>query len=79
MVSVNTMEAHELIKLLQDPTKKATKDYIIIDVRDEDHEGPHIKSSINVPSESFNQEFPSLKQKYPDCSMWIFHWYLMLF
>ncbi|ODQ66924.1 Rhodanese-like protein, partial [Nadsonia fulvescens var. elongata DSM 6958] len=43
--------------------------FVIIDVRDDDHLGPHIPTSLNIPSSTFLASMPKLSQdlKNYDC------------
>lgn len=53
--------------------KKPLKDYVVIDVRDEDWSGGHIKGSFNHPSERFLEEVDDLVAKTRHIPIVVFH------
>jgi rhodanese-related sulfurtransferase len=44
------IEGSQLEALLSDSSKKAGKDFVIVDVRDEDFKYGNIKSAVNIPA-----------------------------
>lgn len=65
------MSAEELAALIK--SKPAAKQLVVIDVRDEDHEGGHIAGSVNVPSDSFYIRQRELIEEYGDYERVVFH------
>ena len=53
--------------------KIAARDFIVVDVRDEDYAGGNIKGSINVPSQEFLMNVDGLVAKTKDIPLVIFH------
>lgn len=67
--TVSSMSCEELAKLLQTPSDAIA----IIDVRDEDCIGGHIKGSVNVPSRSLDHKWPELLRTLKDKEKVVFH------
>ncbi|KAJ1865083.1 Cdc25 phosphatase Ibp1 [Coemansia sp. RSA 2703] len=67
------ISADDLAKLVRDPSKKPKVDYLIVDVRDEDYRGGHIKGSINVPAHEIQQKARSLAEEYKAVPLVVFH------
>ncbi|KAI1314824.1 hypothetical protein EDD11_001649 [Mortierella claussenii] len=64
----------EVLKaLLEDKSKVAGKDYLVIDVRDEDRIGGHIPGSINIPSRELPDQLPQLIEEYKHVPELFFH------
>ena len=53
--------------------KIAHRDYVVIDVRDDDFRGGNIKGCIHIPSESFELEVDGLVERIKAASVVIFH------
>ncbi|EIM86008.1 Rhodanese-like protein [Stereum hirsutum FP-91666 SS1] len=53
--------------------KQPRKDYLIVDVRDDDYRGGHIKGSHNLPSQTFHVAVDKLVQETKDVPLVIFH------
>lgn len=47
--------------------------YAVIDVRDDDHIGGHIKDSINIPSQTLDAQLPTLLRKLEGKRTVVFH------
>lgn len=62
----------ELAKLIKS-AKVPDKDYLIVDVRDEDWKGGNIKGSRNHPSQRFLLELDDLVERTKDVPIMIFH------
>ncbi|KAL8941700.1 MAG: hypothetical protein Q9216_002073, partial [Gyalolechia sp. 2 TL-2023] len=56
--TLHRMTSQTLSTLLLSPTSSAT--LAIIDVRDSDHAGGHIRSSLHVPSSTLDHRLPEL-------------------
>ncbi|OJA17184.1 hypothetical protein AZE42_00210 [Rhizopogon vesiculosus] len=69
---VQGMTGTELAKLMKSD-KVPGKDYLIVDVRDEDWTGGNIKGSRNYPSQRFLTEVDDLVKDTKDVSIMIFH------
>ncbi|CAB4405521.1 unnamed protein product [Rhizophagus irregularis] len=54
----------ELVEIIKDTTKVPGKDYLVVDVRDDDYEGGNIPNSINSPSKKFHDDVNDLISKY---------------
>ncbi|GMF11602.1 unnamed protein product [Phytophthora lilii] len=63
-----------LAEILRDPNL-SSKRPIIIDVRDTDYAGGHIRSAINIPEENFmdDDDVDALVEKYKDEDAIVFH------
>lgn len=66
----------EVAEIVKDKSKVAGKDYIIVDVRDNDFVGGHIKGVLHQPSVEFPDNVDSLVSKTKDVPLVIFHCYL---
>lgn len=66
-ITVN--ELAEIIK----SDKKPMKDYLVVDVRDDDYRGGNVKGCLNVPSEKFSQKLDDLLEQTKDIPIIIFH------
>ncbi|KAJ1658125.1 Cdc25 phosphatase Ibp1 [Dispira simplex] len=67
------IEPEELAALLQDPTKKAQQDYLVIDVRSDDYLGGHIPNSINIPAGQFRDYTSYLVTNYAHLPLIVVH------
>ncbi|KAF9169349.1 hypothetical protein BGX21_010151 [Mortierella sp. AD011] len=64
----------EILKvIIQDKSKIPGKDYIVIDVRDEDRVGGHIPGSVNIPSKELPDRLPILIEQYQQVPELYFH------
>ncbi|KAG0283215.1 hypothetical protein BGZ96_012409 [Linnemannia gamsii] len=59
--------------LLEDKSKVPGKDYLIIDVRDSDYAGGHIRGSVNIPSSELPEKLPTLIEEHKDVPQLFFH------
>lgn len=66
-------EPEELMDLVRDTTKKAGKDYVIVDVRGDDYDGGHIPGAINVPANQMYDKANDLISEYKDVPKIYFH------
>nr|CAG8464917.1 1841_t:CDS:2 [Entrophospora candida]CAG8562204.1 6780_t:CDS:2 [Entrophospora candida] len=64
MTSIKFIEPNELKNIIKDKTKIPGKDYLIVDVRDEDYSGGNIPNSVNKPSSEINDSLESLISDY---------------
>ncbi|KAJ7689163.1 Rhodanese-like protein [Mycena rosella] len=62
-------ELAEIIK----SDKIANKDYLVVDVRDDDYTGGNIKNALNRPSREFHMGVYDLVQKTADVKVVVFH------
>ncbi|KAI6129797.1 Rhodanese-like domain-containing protein [Pisolithus croceorrhizus] len=69
---VKYISASELANVIQSD-KKPWKDYLVVDVRDEDWIGGNITGSHNAPSQSFLTEVDKLMKDTKDIPMVVFH------
>ncbi|KAJ3575877.1 hypothetical protein NP233_g819 [Leucocoprinus birnbaumii] len=63
----------ELAEMIKDPKKTPGKDFIVVDVRDEDRAGGHIIGSVNRPSLEFLTSVDELVKDTKDVPLVIFH------
>jgi 3-mercaptopyruvate sulfurtransferase SseA len=71
---IQTLAPATLASWIKDPSKKANKDYVIIDVRDDDfHEGGSIPTALNVPSATFMVHVEALVREHKHTENVIFH------
>ncbi|KAG0353525.1 Rhodanese-like domain-containing protein [Gamsiella multidivaricata] len=67
------VDSEVLKALIEDKTKVPGKDYLVIDVRDEDRVGGHIPGSVNIPSKQLPDQLPALVRQYADVPQLFFH------
>ncbi|KAI1098746.1 Rhodanese-like protein [Jackrogersella minutella] len=79
MMTISTLQritasklAEMLLASAHQPLSDATK-VAIVDVRDDDHIGGHIKSSLHFPSVSLDATMPTLLRKLADKDVVVFH------
>ncbi|KAF9969781.1 hypothetical protein BGZ73_007697 [Actinomortierella ambigua] len=60
-------------KLVLDKTKIPGKDYLVIDVRDEDYVNGHIPGSLNVPSTALSDKLVELQKQHAAVPKLFFH------
>ncbi|KAJ3219573.1 hypothetical protein HK099_004650 [Clydaea vesicula] len=72
MVHPTYLEPENLVSILRDTSKVSGKDYLIIDVRDEDFEGGIINNS-NIPCHEFLENIESHHKKLATVPILIFH------
>ncbi|KAF9129649.1 hypothetical protein BGW39_003974 [Mortierella sp. 14UC] len=60
-------------ELLEDKSKVPGKDYLIVDVRDSDYIGGHIRGSVNIPAHELPEKIPTLIEEYKAVPQLIFH------
>ncbi|CAG8747573.1 13006_t:CDS:2 [Cetraspora pellucida] len=68
------IQAEELRDIIKNKTKIPGKDYLIVDVRDDDYQGGNIPNCINRPSDNFENSLGALISEYsqvrgPSCAM----------
>ena len=68
--SLNRISAEDLRALILSPRSSTLA---VIDVRDDDHVGGHIKDSIHAPSSSLDYRIPELIRKLADKEIVVFH------
>ncbi|KAJ7486139.1 Rhodanese-like domain-containing protein [Mycena galericulata] len=69
MKHISREELAEIIK----SEKVAKKDYLVVDVRDDDYAGGNIKHALNIPSREFQMSVYDLVQKSADVEVVVFH------
>ncbi|ORZ19401.1 Rhodanese-like domain-containing protein [Absidia repens] len=67
------VDSDEVVRLIRDPTKVVGKDYIIVDVRDDDFIGGNIPGALNVPASKILDSASELAQKYSTVPKVYFH------
>ncbi|KAF9257484.1 Rhodanese-like protein [Marasmius fiardii PR-910] len=73
MTAAKYISGEELAALIKNPEKVAKKDYLVVDVRDDDYEGGNIKGSLNMPSKDFLMNVDTLVKDTKDVGTVIFH------
>ncbi|KAH6562525.1 hypothetical protein BASA50_001832 [Batrachochytrium salamandrivorans] len=63
----------ELVKLLKDPSLKAGRDFLVIDVRSDDYHGGHIPGAVNIPSHQFLHNVAAQVSQFKDTPVLYFH------
>ncbi|KAH9904974.1 Rhodanese-like domain-containing protein [Xylariomycetidae sp. FL2044] len=58
--SVDAVTKEEVLELLKNSSKQAGVDYVIVDLRRNDHEGGTIRTTINLPAQSLYPSIPTL-------------------
>ncbi|KAF4590937.1 hypothetical protein EYR40_009534 [Pleurotus pulmonarius] len=69
---VRYIECDELAALMRSD-KVAKKDFIVVDVRDDDRVGGHIKDSLNIPSAEFLMNVDKLVKETKEVPFLVFH------
>ncbi|KIM63427.1 hypothetical protein SCLCIDRAFT_1214296 [Scleroderma citrinum Foug A] len=69
---VKYINPSELAAIIQSD-KRPSKDYLVVDVRDDDWAGGNIKGSRNIPSEKFLTEVDQLMKDTKDIPTLVFH------
>ncbi|KAF7314517.1 Rhodanese domain-containing protein [Mycena kentingensis (nom. inval.)] len=64
---------HELAELIKTEGKVAGKDYLVVDVRDDDFAGGNITNARNIPSREFSVAVYDLAQKSKEVEVMVFH------
>ncbi|RUO95317.1 hypothetical protein BC936DRAFT_144497, partial [Jimgerdemannia flammicorona] len=67
------IESDEVAALVRDKTLKSRKDYLVVDVRDDDFEGGNIPGALNVPSSVLLDRIPTLINEYAQVPKVVFH------
>jgi len=65
--------SEELAELMKTSGKVAGKDYVVVDVRDDDYVGGNVKDCINQPSREFLMGVDGLVKQTKDVPLVIFH------
>ncbi|KAI0379277.1 Rhodanese-like protein [Hypomontagnella monticulosa] len=78
MVTISNLQritAPKLAEMLLASSNQPSRDpsIAIVDVRDDDHIGGHIKSSLHFPSRSLDATMPTLLRKLADKEVVVFH------
>ncbi|KAI1374002.1 Rhodanese-like protein [Hypoxylon crocopeplum] len=75
MASLQRITAPKLAEMLLATTSQPSSDasIAIVDVRDDDHIGGHIKSSLHFPSRSLDATMPTLLRKLAGKEVVVFH------
>ncbi|GBC10139.1 hypothetical protein RclHR1_09370009 [Rhizophagus clarus] len=63
-MSVEFIKPSELVQIVKDTTQVPGKDYLVVDVRDDDYIGGNIPNSVNSPSKNFHDDVNDLISKY---------------
>ncbi|RIA89905.1 Rhodanese-like domain-containing protein [Glomus cerebriforme] len=62
--SVEFIKPPELVQIVKDTNLVPGKDYLVVDVRDDDYEGGNIPNSVNSPSRKFQDDVNDIVSKY---------------
>lgn len=71
IATISRITGPDLATLLLSPTTSGTT--AIVDVRDDDHVGGHIKSSIHAPTPSLDHRIPQLVRTMAEKKIVVFH------
>ncbi|CAG8445747.1 21899_t:CDS:2 [Dentiscutata erythropus] len=66
------IKAEELRDIIKDKAKIPRKDYLVVDVRDEDYQGGNIPNCVNRPSDNFTDSLDALISEYSQVPKVIF-------
>lgn len=67
------IDGPELSEIIKDPTKQPWRDYVVVDVRDDDYAGGNIKGAHNSPSNNFLVDVDKLVERTKDVPIVVFH------
>ncbi|KAI8330762.1 Rhodanese-like protein [Chlamydoabsidia padenii] len=67
------VDGDQVVQLIRDPSKQVGKDYLIIDVRDDDFVGGNIPGALNVPANQLVDAASDLAQTYSNVPVIYFH------
>ncbi|KAI9484462.1 Rhodanese-like domain-containing protein [Zychaea mexicana] len=67
------IESEEVVHCVRDPSKVPGKDYLVVDVRDNDFHGGNIPGAINVPANQLVDRGNALIEKYKQVPLVVFH------
>ncbi|KAI9826199.1 MAG: hypothetical protein M1826_006714 [Phylliscum demangeonii] len=70
-----TITARDLLRLLQQEEKTAGQDFVLVDLRRNDHEGGTISGSINLPAQSLYPTLPTLYTLFKAAGVGMVIWY----
>ncbi|KAH8888950.1 Rhodanese-like protein [Thozetella sp. PMI_491] len=74
-VSAAEIVRESVLDLLRDTTGNAVKDFVLIDVRRDDHKGGTIRGSINLPAQSLWPSIPTIYQIFKAAGVRKVIWY----
>lgn len=69
---LTSSKTQELAALMRSD-KVAKKDFVVVDVRDDDRVGGHIKHSVNMPSGEFLMNVDKLVKETKEVPLLVFH------
>ncbi|KAF9436255.1 hypothetical protein BGZ76_004483 [Entomortierella beljakovae] len=67
------VESDTVEQLFKDKTKISGKDYLVIDVRGEDHNGGHVAGSLNFPLDKLPERLPELIKEHSNVPQLYFY------
>ncbi|KAI8148251.1 Rhodanese-like protein [Fennellomyces sp. T-0311] len=67
------VESEDVVALVRDKSKIPEKDYVVIDVRDNDFRGGNIPGAVNVPANQLIDRGNQLIEQYKDVPLVVFH------
>ncbi|CAG8605496.1 7845_t:CDS:2 [Ambispora gerdemannii] len=67
------VEPEQVVELVKDKTKVPGKDYLLVDVRDEEYEKHHVPNSVNFPSASLAESVKDLIAEYNQVPQVVFY------
>jgi len=71
--TIPTVTADQLASFIRDETKLPSKDYAVIDVRRNDHEGGHVRGSYQWAAQTFYDDLPAFYEKFKETKEVIFY------
>ncbi|KAI9710332.1 MAG: hypothetical protein M1820_002827 [Bogoriella megaspora] len=73
ITSIPRMSRETLSALILKQATSQAQDFVVVDVRDSDHVGGHVRGSLHVPSTSLDYRVPELVRSFKDKDSVIFH------
>ncbi|KAF9116092.1 hypothetical protein BGX27_004889 [Mortierella sp. AM989] len=67
------VESNTVQQLVKDKTKVPGKDYLVVDVRGEDHAGGHVAGSLNLPLHELPERLPELLKEHANVPQLYFY------
>lgn len=73
MTGANAPAIQELAEIIKSDNKVPKKDYVVVDVRDDDFVGGNIVGAVNKPSKSFGTNVTELVEETKEVPLVVFH------
>jgi hypothetical protein len=73
LTGANAPAIQELAEIIKSDNKVPKKDYVVVDVRDDDFVGGNIVGAVNKPSKSFGTNVTELVEETKEVPLVVFH------